>query len=83
MYFVCTDKASPIAHATLEAALKTLRSELTAREEQGFTVTFNDKLEFELCRSEDKGGIDGAPYRMWIEDEDGQNVTSTDAAFGS
>jgi hypothetical protein len=80
MYFVCTDKDRPIAHASLEAALKTLRSELKAREEQGFEVAFNDKLEFELSRAESKGGIDGAPYRMWIEDETGQNVTSRDAA---
>lgn len=75
MYFVCTDKASPIAHASLEAALKTLRTELQAHEAQGFTVTFNDKLEFELCR-------DGSASRMWIEDEDGQNVTSRDASEG-
>ena len=82
MYFVCTDKAAPIAHATLPAALKTLRSELRAREEQGFVVAFNDKLEFELSRDESKGGIDGAPYRMWVEDDTGQNVTSKDAAEG-
>ena len=80
MYFVCTDKDSPIAHATLESARKTLRSELQARESQGFVVSFNDKLEYELCRAESKGGIDGAPYRMWIEDESGQNMTSKDAA---
>ena len=82
MYFVCTDKSEPIAHASLDAALKTLRSELQAREAQGFEVSFNDKLEFELCRPESKGGIDGAPYRMWVEDETGQNVTSKDAAEG-
>lgn len=75
MYFVTSSNATPIAHATLEAALKTLRSELRARESQGFTVAFNDKLEFELSRSNEA-------YRMWIEDENGQNVTSKDAAFG-
>jgi hypothetical protein len=82
MYFVCTDRFPPIAHASLEAALKTLRSELRAREQQGFEVSFNDKLEFQLSRSEARGGIDGAPYRMWVEDEHGQNVTSKDAAEG-
>lgn len=82
MYFVCTDKSEPIAHATLELALTTLRSELRAREAQGFVVSLNDKLEFELCRSEAKGGIDGAPYRMWVEDETGNKVTSKDAAEG-
>jgi hypothetical protein len=80
MYFVCTDKAEPIAHVSLESALATLRSELRARKAQGFTVTFNDKLEFELSRDEDRGGIDGAPYRMWIEDANGQNVTSKDSS---
>jgi hypothetical protein len=80
MYYVCTDKAPPIAHATLEQAISTLRSELRAREAQGFVVTFNDRLEFALSRAEHRGGIDGAPYRLWIEDEDGQNVTSLDAA---
>jgi hypothetical protein len=82
MYYVCTDRFGPIAHASLEAALATLRSELQARQSQGFVVTFNDKLEFELCRSASEGGIDGAPYRMWVEDESGQNVTSRDAAEG-
>ncbi len=82
MYFVCTDKSQPIAHVSLESALGTLRSELRAREGQGFTVTFNDKLEFELSRANDHGGIDGAPYRMWVEDANGQNVTSKDSSEG-
>lgn len=82
MYFVCTDKSEPIAHATLDMALATLRSELRAREAQGFVVSLNDKLEFELCRPEAKGGSNGvgAPYRMWVEDESGNKVTSKDAA---
>jgi hypothetical protein len=48
MYFVCTDHAEPIAHASLEAAQHTLRGELRAREAQGYVITFNDRLEFEL-----------------------------------
>lgn len=81
MYFVCTDSGQqPIAHATLEQALATLRSELRARESQGYTVRFNDRLEFEVCRAQQRSGTNGAPYRVWVEDQDGQNVTSRDAA---
>ena len=89
MYFVCTDKGEPIAHATLEAALQTLRSELKARQGRGYEVKFNDKLEFELSRANGHGnggvhahGDGDGRYRMWIEDESGQNVTSRDAAEG-
>ena len=81
MYFVCTDSGrQPIAHATLEQALANLRGELRARESQGFTVTFNDKLEFVLTRKDGSENPDGHPYRIWVEDQDGQNVTSRDAA---
>ena len=80
MYFVCTDRTQPIAHASLEAALATLRGELRARETQGYVISFNDRLEFQLHRDEARGGANGAPHRLWIEDESGQNVTSKDAA---
>lgn len=82
MYFVCTDRGpEPIAHATLEQALTTLRSELRAREAQGYVVKFNDRLEFEVERTDKASdATNGQPYRLWVEDEDGQNVTSKDAA---
>ncbi len=80
MYFVCMDSGDPIAHVTLEAALKALRVELRAREAQGYVVSFNDKLEFELSRPSPRGDGNGAAHRVWIEDESGQNVTSKDAA---
>ena len=79
MYFVCTDIAEPIAHASLESALKALRSELRAREKQGYTVAFTDELEFRLARPEGNGRSDGH-LRMWIEDDAGQNVASKDSA---
>jgi hypothetical protein len=80
MYFVCMDTGEPIAHASLETALKTLRGELRARQAQGYVVAFNDKLEFELTRSNPRADGNGAAHRLWIEDEHGQNVTSKDAA---
>ena len=82
MYFVCTDQgAGPIAHATLELAIPTLRSELTARVSPGFVVKLNDRLEFEVARTGNGHSAgSGQAYRLWVEDEDGQNVTSKDAA---
>lgn len=82
MYFVCTDRGTErIAHATLEQALATLRSELAARQSQGYVVRFNDKLEFEVSRTEPgSGDANDQPYRLWVEDDDGQNVTSKDAS---
>ena len=80
MYFVCMDNGDPIAHASLEAALKALRVELRAREAQGYVVAFNDRLEFELTRPDPKSDGNGAAHRLWIEDESGQNVTSKDAS---
>lgn len=80
MYFVVTDRDGSIAHASLEAALKALRSELQVRQTQGWTVSFNDRLEFEIARKDGNGQPDGRHYRMWIEDEAGQKVTSRDAA---
>jgi len=81
MYYVCTDNGEPIAHATLEAALKTLRSELQARQGHGYEVKLNDKLEFEVSKLDGNGAANGnGHYRLWIEDESGQNVTSRDAA---
>ena len=80
MYFVVHDRDGPIAHASLEAALKTLRGELQVRQTQGWLVTFTDQLEFEIARPDGNGKPDGQRYRMWIEDESGQRVTSKDAA---
>lgn len=80
MYFVCIDNGDPIAHASLEAALKALRLELRAREAKGFIATFNDRLEFELSRPDPDGNGNGSAHRVWIEDENGLNVTSKDAA---
>ncbi len=80
MFYFCTDKSEPIAHATLEAAIKTLRAELRAYQAQGYDVTFNDALEFQLSRSSTRGGMNGEPRRFWVQDEAGQHVTSKDAA---
>jgi hypothetical protein len=98
MYFVCTDRGeAPIAHATLERARETLESELAARRQQGYTIAFNDRLEYELSRDPTQvdgeagearagarpdagGGRDRTTYRLWIEDDQGHNVMSRDAA---
>jgi hypothetical protein len=80
MFYFCTEKSEPVAHASLEAALTTLRSELHARAAQGYEVAFSDELEFRLSLPAGKGGLNGAARRLWIEDESGQHVTSRDAA---